>query len=133
MSRRPDIERRWLSEIVEEAGCAEPAEFLDAVGARLQKGAAEYGETFLAKPFTELVDEAREEGADLPGWLLLAVQRFQLDRHNMPEAAALQIERILILAAARAVQSYQLLGMVTEVYDANITVPPDPPYSKCST
>jgi hypothetical protein len=43
-------------------------EFLQAVDARLAKGAIEYGDTSPSKPFAVLADEVEQELLDVAGW-----------------------------------------------------------------
>ena len=43
-------------------------EFLQAVDARLEKGAIEYGDTSPSKPYSVLADEVEQELLDVAGW-----------------------------------------------------------------
>lgn len=50
------------------AGDSVVHEFLQAVDARLAKGAIEYGDTSPLKPYTVLADEVQQELLDVAGW-----------------------------------------------------------------
>jgi hypothetical protein len=135
MSREPELERRWLRRVAEEAGHQDPDALLAACQGRLAKGAQEYGnDSFMAKSFPQLVEEALEEGVDFPVWLVLAIQRFQTERDQLPAGAADHVERILLTAAAKVIEGWYAAGLAIEFYrEARAALPPPPrrPYSQC--
>lgn len=130
--RSRDFEREWLAAVVGQVGIS-ASEFTDAVLRRLQKGEREYAENdFTSRPLLELLAEAREETEDAPAWLVLLTQR--LHREDIPETHARHIARILIEAASKSVEAWQLLQLAEEVYEeaeAEVVRPNAPPVALC--
>ena len=74
MSRGPDPS--FVSDALREIGRhrgAQDRSFAQAVTMRLEVGAQEYGNTYKERELVALLDEVREELADAPGWLILAL------------------------------------------------------------
>jgi hypothetical protein len=106
---------RWLYKVAEEAGVTDTAEFVADFRARLEKGAEEYNDSYLYKPFHLLVSEALEEGVDFPAWLMLALERLAIE--PVPDIAKEHIEKLLTLAAAEVLKGWRVAKMAMEVYD----------------
>lgn len=110
----------WLHGVAVKAGyTGEDAErFRAAVARRLHKGGQEYGdEAFLERPFAELLAEAEEETADCPGWLSIAVEGLQADSEGRPEEIVAHVDRILVEAAAKAVEARHLVLLAGQLWE----------------
>lgn len=133
MARSYEFEAGWLSAVTDRAGyTADDAEpFVAAVERRLRKGAEEYGgdDAFTRRAFTELVGEAREEGEDFPGWLLLAIQRLkgEASENGFDPLVTEQIERILATAAAKVAEGWHIVALATELYEEHLAERVDNP------
>lgn len=57
-------------------------EFLQAVDARLAKGAIEYGDTSPSKPYVVLADEVEQELIDVAGWCCQLWRKINMDIGN---------------------------------------------------
>lgn len=77
MKRQPSYERQWFEQVARTAQRwgHDVERFFDTVADRLSKGQDDYSDRWVTRPILDFVHEAAEEGADIPGWLVLGAQR----------------------------------------------------------
>lgn len=114
--RNHDIEAAFLAQVARDADAEQATRFIGEVRDRLRKGAEEYGDHgFRDRSFTEVLAEAREEGEDVPGWLVLGFQL--LADEELPDSHREHLERMLVAASAKSFEMWQILDLATEFYD----------------
>lgn len=101
MSRDLIAERELLTE-------AGGDTYAEAVIARLDEAAAEYGDSFTWCSRSQLWDELGEEAIDLSGWSVLALRRLELD-HTPPRELA-RLRALLLTIARYGAQADALIG-----------------------
>ena len=144
MKRIPEFETQWMEQVARSAQRwgHSPERFFDEVRARLQKGADEYGpDSWSARPLLDLIREAAEEGADVPGWLVLAAQKLNAVTTSefIDDEQAMLIQQRLIRASALGLQLHEELRQAEHEWRtleaeakwrAKQAVPP-PPIRRC--
>ena len=104
----------FLREVIEGAGFTDPAEangFAQQVSARLAKGAAEYGDASKDRPVSELLAEAAEEGADIPGWCIQVLERIERDPEGHNELEVEHFKAMVLSANIHALKAWQELRL----------------------
>ena len=125
MSRNKEWEHEFLDKISREGDREKADRFLRGVRARMEKGAEEYGDLSYKLPFPRVIQEAREEGEDWPGWLSIAVHALRRDE-SLPKPAADHLEDMLVAASAKVFAAWQILELAAEFYEDS-KIPPPPP------
>jgi hypothetical protein len=120
-----DFERDWLLRAVTRAGYDDPQDFIQAVFKRLKKGEEAYADNpSQRRPFTEIMEEGKEEAEDIPGWMIRGAHRLRDETLN--PAAREHIEKMLVDIAADAVKSRLKIDQVIEFFEEEQVVHPAP-------
>src|SRR5690606_37225170 len=93
--------------------------FFDHIEERLDKGAREYGENQWREiGLLAIIHEAREEGADIPGWLVLGAQALneELAAGELGADAATEIQADFLIAAAHGLLAHERLAHAAKRY-----------------
>jgi hypothetical protein len=110
-SRDIDLEREFLLDAARGR-----EQFVTDVVERLTAGAVEYDDSWQWCGLATLLREAREEGADLAGWSVLASQAANLD-HRLSEAQRGQLTAILTVVARHGAAAHEALTSGLSIID----------------
>ena len=124
MTRDHDYEKDCLDHIIYKAGMRGPGADLyqRRVMQRLVEGGEEYGDdNFWKIGFDEVVRQAREESEDICAWLLGALQvlKDSVNDEGFPPEQANHIANLLIEAAMKGVEAFQVLETARSVWRDN--------------
>lgn len=81
--------------------------FVEAFSKRIKAGARVYGDVSFGRPLAEIIDEARQEAHDIPGWLFIAWSK--LEKMNADEMT-FEKHRLLIGRAMRTIEDISTLA-----------------------
>lgn len=121
MPRDPAFERELLDHVARQAahsGAAGKA-FMALVSKRLQDGAAEYGdENFWRIGVEEVLSEAEEEGLDIGGWILGAIQVIndEAKAGKVDPDTAHSVKVMLMHGAAFGLQAWAAIASAKSIY-----------------
>jgi hypothetical protein len=107
-----DLERRFLLDASHGR-----EEFVTDVVERLAAGAVEYHDSWQWCGLATLLREAREEGTDLAGWSLLAMQAADLDQ-RLSDAELEQLTAILTVVGRHAAVVHETLSRALQIIEA---------------
>jgi hypothetical protein len=110
-SRDIDLEREFLLDAARGR-----EQFVVDVVARLTAGAVQYDDSWQWCGLATLLREAREEGADLAGWAVLALQAADRD-HRLSEAQRGQLTAILAVVARHGAAAHEALTAGLRIID----------------
>jgi hypothetical protein len=110
-SRDIDLEREFLLDAARGR-----EQFVTDVVERLTAGAVEYDDSWQWCGLATLLREAREEGADLAGWSVLAAQAVDRD-HRLSEAQRGQLTAILAVVARHGAAAHEALTAGLSIID----------------
>jgi hypothetical protein len=90
--------------------------YVNRVLNRLNKGAAEYDDSWSKRPVSELLEELGEEGDDLGGWSVLAAQVLQ-NRNGLSSDATTQLLQITYRIAQLGAEVDGLVALALSILD----------------
>lgn len=100
MTPSPHFLHDYLRSVGQQRGADDP-EFANAVILRLEHGGREYADNYRSRPLQDFFYEVRDEGADITGWLALALDViFELERSGQIDPDLAQLARVKVMNLA---------------------------------